>query len=291
MNRRSLLSIVLGCLMGCAAPLGLSRPATVIEPGHYRVSADVGMRVSPGATDVQQVARRQMVASSGASCGNDDPAEVCADDAARRSFVEGAFAGVMSSPQTADAGIALRYGVRPGMDAGVRLGSSAVRGEVAWQLYGDPLNSVDSGLTALVGVGLSHQLEVARQPQSLVKVSDVGRNDLDLFALVGYRHYRRAYVSLGARYMASLLRADLVELVPDRTAPDGLAERALPDTDTSGLAHHIGLVISAYAGLGAAFLGLEIAGGMDFVSVRALGQDSTVMATSIRPSLVFFLEF
>lgn len=286
--------VALSSAAGCAAPLGLGRPATVIEPGHVRVSADVGMRVAGGATDEQAAASAFYGGHSGEGCGNGDPQDLCVDDATRRVFVRGAAAGLMSTPQTADSGLAVRYGLFPGVDAGVRLGTSAVRGELAWQFFGDPLNSSSSGLTALLGVGVSHQLETGRQPLQLLELSGVGRDDVDLFALLGYRHYRQAYLTLGGRYMASVLRADVVELVPGPdTDGDGVGEFVtadLPDTDVSGVGHHFGLVASAYAGYGAVFLGLEVAAGVDIFSIRALGEESTVTSSAIRPSIVLFFE-
>ena len=205
-------------------------------------------------------------------------------------MVRGAAAGILSTPQTADVGLTVRYGVVPGIDAGLRLGSNAVRAEVAHQLYGDPLNSVDSGLTALLGVGLSHQLVVADQPLGLLGIRGTGRDDVDLFALLGYRYDRKAYLSVGARYIASSLRGELVERVPSADPGGATAEVALRDTHISGLGHHIGLVASAYAGLGAVYFGVELAGGLDFTRVRALGEETWVSAASYRPGLVIFLE-
>ncbi len=289
MSLRSPILFAVALSAGCAAPLGMARPATVIEPGHVRASVDFGLRSAQDASDMQEAARRQLYQHTGAECGDGDDTQVCPDDAARRAFVEGAAAGLLSSPQTGDSGLAVRYGVAPGVDAGVRLGTSAVRGEVALQVFGDPLNSVDSGFTALIGAGLSHQLSLGGQPVEFVELGDPGRDDLDLFALAGYRYYRKAYVSVGARYMGSYLRGTLTEVVPaSEVGPS--TDRRLPDTDISGLAHHVGVVVSAYAGMGAVYFGVEVAGGVDFTQIRALGEDRWVSASSFRPAIVALLE-
>jgi len=205
-------------------------------------------------------------------------------------LIEGAAYGPLSSPETGDGALSVRYGLAPGWEGGVRLGTSSLRVEGARQWVGDPLNGVDSGLTVLGGVGVSRSFAAPPHRMELLELKDAGRTEADLFVLAGYRHDRAAYLSLGVRYIAAHLSGRLVPLVPVTTADGQVGDLSLPDTDVAGFAHHLGLVASAYAGVGAAYLGLEVTGGVDMASVRVLGEDVLLSGLSVRPALVFFLE-
>jgi hypothetical protein len=270
--------------------MGVGRPATVIEPGHVRVTVDVGLRVSPAAVDDQEAAAIAGRRVETVACTPGGTAPFCPNERQWRTFVESAAAGMSSSPGTGEGGLAVRYGLRPGWDAGLRLGTSALRAEVAHQFLGDPLNGQDSGVTALAGAALSHNWRLVDQPLVFIEVEDFGRDEVDLFVLGGYRHYRDVYLTLGARYTLSYLRAELIPTTEVVTQEGQSAADRLPDTEVSGLVHHVGGVASAFLGIGGAYLGFEIAAGLDVSSIKALGEEITLSAMSVRPALIFFLE-
>ncbi len=274
----------------CAAPLGLGRPATVIEPGRVRVGADAGIRVAPDAVDAHERAALVVRSRPGGACVGDDGGARCLTREDWAALVEGAAYGPLSSPETGDAALSVRYGLSPGWEGGARLGSSSLRVEGARQWIGDPLNGIDSGLTVVAGLGLSRSFAAAPHRMELLELKDAGRSEADLFVLAGYRHDRAAYLTVGVRYIAARLSGRLVPLVPVTAADGAVGDLTLPDTDVAGFAHHLGLVASAYAGVGGAYLGLEVAGGLDLASVRVLGEDVLLSGLSVRPALVFFLE-
>lgn len=287
--RRVLLPGLVVWVSACAAPLGLGRPATVIEPGRFRVGADGGMRVAPDAVDAHERAVLAVRAGQRA-CEGEGGVGGCLTREDWAALVEGAAYGPLSSPETGDGALSVRYGVAPGWDAGVRLGSSSLRVEGARQWVGDPLNGVDSGVTLLTGLGLSQSFAGAAHRMELLELKDAGRSEADLFVLAGYRHDRAAYLTVGARYIAAHLSGRLIPLVPVTFEDGAPGDLSLPDTDVAGFAHHLGLVASAYAGVGAAYLGMEVVGGLDLTSVRVLGADVLLSGLSVRPALVFFLE-
>ena len=136
---------------------------------------------------------------------------------------------------------------------------------------------------------MNHHVAAPDVALTMVDLRDVGRNDIDVPVLFGYRHFRSAYLTIGARYTLSHHSAAVVPRRPV-AMPDGGTRTDLPETDISGLSHHVGVLFSGYMGIGGPYLGLELTAGYEWASVRAAGEDLTISSLAVRPALVFFVE-